>query len=269
MTNRNTIPALLLLITLLAAVTAPARSASEVKFTDTTLERTGGSYFLPAIGTLDAAGDSIEATIEFNALQLELRSVRGGLVASPQFTVDFGNPQRARAIIKSNSFSAGSGALFELELEPLAFQDSISYLTPLELKLSGAIVDANLQPGRIKIKNPIAIEFFEGLGLNVPNPFSWSTEFRFSIEAATKVKFKVFSSAGFSPGASKLADKYFDYSIKDSEGKTIDLPEDYSFGRGFYFLTLTPKRWELSSGAYILVMETSRGSYYKNFIYVK
>lgn len=254
-------------------------SQSSIDIPDATADRYK-TVLIPVYGSfVNAPADNIDIVLSFNARVIDIDAIFGSIDyyiknSSVKYETDFSNLDKAKIRIKADSINSSSAdnILCMLEVRGLSYEDSITYIVPEELYIDG-VIESNLEAdsGRIVVPGiPIIQGVNEGIGLNYPNPFSWKTHFKIVLEKKTTVKFKIFSALGRMVYSSDNMENDFRILFKKDNGsleiiKNLENPLE----PGSYELELTPTTWELTSGAYYMVLETEKEVYNTNFIYKK
>jgi hypothetical protein len=187
------------------------------------------------------------------------------------FSVDLTQIESASFNVTTDNYKMPfAGILFYLEVEGLAGPDTATLVTPIIIKIGGVEQQADFDSGTISVQSiPVGPKLTEGLGQNFPNPFNAYTEIFFSVDSETKVSFKIFSLNGRNVFSSALNDDSFATEIYDDSGNEIVDFREHVFTAGRYKMRLTPASWEISAGAYYLVMAVKDQVYKTNFIYYK
>ncbi len=266
----------ILLCAVFIAMQVSARSEYAISVPDTAVPRDGKTHLLPVSGRIDGSGTSMRIKLRFNSLCIDVKKAVGGegyLIKdeAPAFSQNLSTLTDAWCEVSSANFATGGGLLFALEVEALAGPDSLTIVSPDSLIIDGTPATASFRQGLINVGTPNAIqEYPEGIYLNYPNPFSFKTKFSFNISNPGKVSFKFYSAGGrlvFSIPEDHNAT--VDYYVSDYSGTIINNPADFNFPKGSYGMELYPKHWDFASGPYYVIMETSKGKYYGNFVFQK
>jgi len=163
-------------------------SAGFVSIQDTTLIHSGTNSRIPVYSNVDFSQvNNAKFTFKFNGLLLNIKGVyaaeeNGCKEAGSSFTVDLTNLKEATLEVTATQFNpTNNGILFSIELETLAGQDSIAFLTPSEITLNDVIDNSiELKAGRIKIGLPVYLIINEGIQEVYPNPFYFNGTVNFS-----------------------------------------------------------------------------------------
>jgi hypothetical protein len=243
---------------------------------DTVIPR-GYSYALPVYGSTGSqAINDFRLVVSYNSNVIEIDSVTGGpgfAMLCPRLTVikNFDNLDSSLIEIRCSQVANNINPLFNLFVSALSGSIDTTRLVPRKLFINGSEqVMTDSGTGRIIVTGiHIYQGFLEGLGPNSPNPFAWPymTTFPFSINLPTRASFSIYSSGGrlINSGPGETVE----LTIYSLDTKTTVDPGSL-LNRGNYELRLQVKQpWNLSSGAYYLVMRTDNGVYSKNFMLLK
>ena len=275
--NRTCINIIIVALILLLAKNVSAEEYY-VAISDTTLQRTASTHLIPVKGKLGSRiGDSLKIGLTFNAMVVDIKRATGGSnygITDDNIHIDLsvGTWESAEIMISSKLFKTNyEGVLFYLELETLAAPSSQCIISPFIMTIDNSIIESDFSAGLITTNEPIVNQKnIESIGLCYPNPFADETSLVFNIEDTTKVKFSFYSSAG-----KKIAELPKDNNISlimnlyNFQNPQIDFTSDYLFKPGEYRLKLKPIAGKFSSGMYYIIMQTKKGTYNTNFMYVK
>jgi hypothetical protein len=156
---------------------------------------------------------------------------------------------RTYSISCQNPLLQSEGILFFLQLEVLAGIDSISTINTLSFSIGDSTQSIVQSGGKIRFSDPLVIQAqAEGMDINLPNPFSYTTSFTYYVGKEGEVHFTLY----------------------DSQGKLIqDYPiERKSAGRHIFDLKVDDP-YNFPSGVYIIRMRTERGLYHMSMVHKK
>lgn len=257
-------------------LSAPTSEAAiSVGLRDTSIAR-GTTNLIPIYGEIPSNSvGNFELSVRFNAYVIDIKRIVTDastcLDEQNTFSVDLTKIESASFEVSSDNFKMPfKGILFYLEVEGLAGPDTATLVAPIIIKIGGVEQQADFGSGTISVQSiPVGPKLTEGLGQNFPNPFNVYTEIFFSVDSETKVSFKVFSLNGRNVFSSALNDDSFVTEIYDDAGNEIDDYTEHVFVAGRYKMRLTPASWNISAGAYYLVMAVQDQVYKTNFMYFK
>lgn len=254
------------------------KSQNLIEFSDTTLFR-GNQAEIPIYGSVNKSNiKSIEITFEYNALNLDIKSVYGNTdfamkcltLVSNNNMIDLINSKFT--VFCNDVQNVSNGIICKIIVEGLAGPDSVTFLTPKSIKINDTIVsDVILQEGKIRIPGePVDQQYPEGIGKNYPNPFNESTTFPLSINYKTMVSFNIYTTDGRFILSNEYANDMLELSFFDNRHNKIPITNLKSpLERGNYELRLNPDHMRFASGEYYLIMITEDKVYHRNFIYLK
>lgn len=156
---------------------------------------------------------------------------------------------RTYSISCQNPLFQSEGILFFLQLEVLAGIDSITSINALSFSIGDSIQSIVQSGGKIRFSDPLVIQAqAEGMDINLPNPFAYTTSFTYYVGKEGEVQFTLYDSLG------KLIQ---DYPIeRKSAGRHIfDVKVDDLFN--------------FPSGVYVIRMRTERGLYHMSMVHKK
>ena len=250
-------------------------SQNRIELNDTLIQRAVVTN-IPVFGQISESNGNIEICIKFNAFVIDVKDIKTDenciISGNLTYTLDMMDLKNSTIIIKADNFQKDLyGKLFWINIEGLAGIDTSTYLEPYCLKINNQdATDPNFTKALVTVQSsPVEPKFNERLGLNSPNPFTYETNFDFSIDMETFVEFKIFSLSGRKVLGNEDFQDAFEFSIKDSNNNLIENPAKYLFKRGNYKLNLKALPWKLSSGAYYLIMKTSSNTFKTNFMLIK
>ncbi len=263
------------LIILASIILSPSHSEAQlsVELRDTSIAR-GALSVIPVYGDIPDSGGELQLSVRFNAYVIDIKRIitdASTCLIAHDFSVNLSNIESSLLEVTSDNYTKPfSGVLFYMEVEGLAGPDTATLVSPIAIKIGGVEQQAEFDSGTISVQSiPVGPKLTEGLGLNFPNPFNLYTEIFFSVDSDSKVSFKIFSLNGrnvFSPG---IHENSFVTEIYDDSGNEIANYLEHTFAAGRYRMRLTPASWQISAGAYYLVMAVQDQVYKTNFIYYK
>ena len=251
-------------------------SQNEILIPEVTASR-GEKILLPIIGTIQKSDlNEIKLLLFYDYFMLDIKEVITSDsygMKSATFNKYFDNSINAYRIeiISSSVQEKVDDTICILRIEILAGSSEIAHITPDSLFLNVILDTATFKEGIIKITDPPVIKNYpEWLGTNYPNPVvNDITIFPFIIEKSSKVEFYFYNIGG------RLVLSNEDYR---NELKIYNIPEGADqkekdineiLEPGNYKMEFYPKPIYFASGAYIIVMKTSNGVYYRNFMIVR
>jgi len=229
---------------------------------------------IPLIGTISAGTiNSLRIEIIYDSRIIDISSAAGDASfaireAEPGFTTDFTKLDSALVTISStNAVPISNGVICNLRVKGLVYSDSIAYVLPIRLFVNDQEVPIEATKGEITvIGTPIFPNFPDNLSHGYPNPFNYQVRFNFSLEKTSKVAFKLFNMSGRQIIDSDNSQDMFEFFDSISNARLTDLS---NLSEGSYYLLFTPKNYLVSSGLYILTMQTDRQVFNTNIIYSK
>ncbi len=242
-------------------------SAGFVSIQDTTLIHSGTNSRIPVYSNVDFSQvNNAKFTFKFNGLLLNIKGVyaaeeNGCKEAGSSFTVDLTNLKEATLEVTATQFNpTNNGILFSIELETLAGQDSIAFLTPSEITLNDVIDNSiELKAGRIKIGLPVYLIINEGIQEVYPNPFYFNGTVNFSIRDDSKINFKVYSLNGKLIGSIPGNDGFKSW-FYDKSNNLILILQLY-IHRGYYKFIFEIIDWKFIFRTIFPCLETVHGTY--------
>ncbi|MCO5252678.1 MAG: hypothetical protein M9949_14815 [Candidatus Kapabacteria bacterium] len=265
------------LIILASIFLSPSQSEAQISVAlrDTSITR-GSLSVIPIYGDIPSDSDgNLELSVRFNAYVIDIKRIvtdaSTSLNEQHTFSVDLTNIESSSFNVFTDDYiKPFSGVLFYLEVEGLAGPDTATLVSPIAIKIGGVEQQAEFDSGTISVQSiPVGPKLTEGLGQNFPNPFNVYTEIFFSVDSDSKVSFKIFSLSGRNVFSQGIHENTFATEIYDDSGNQIDNYLEHTFTAGRYRMRLTPASWEISAGAYYLVMAVQDQVYKTNFIYYK
>lgn len=242
-----------------------------------TLIPSGKIYEIPVYGKIhsEATGE-IAISFNYNGLILDVSTAKGSASLGFQdsdisTTTNATDWSDAVTTVRSSNYSAGfEGILFYLTIEALVGPDTLALFRPINFKVAGEEVGAVFVSGTIRTTPPIVNQKYkEGIGNSYPNPFNSQANVKFTIEEESKVKFHIYSTLGRLVEVLPDNAKYIEYQVFNSKNELIENADEKMFEPGVYLLKFKPKNNEFSSGVHYIIMETKKGIYTTNFVYVK
>ena len=176
----------------------------------------------------------------------------GTLYTCKKTTITFlsdGDEYKEYAISCPNPLFDSSGIALYLDMETLAGMDSALSIKVLSFSIGGSIQDIKQIGGRISFIDPAVIQASsEGMDINSPNPFAYTTTFNYYVAKPGNVQFFLYGSQGRLvkefPVERKIAGRH-------SFTLNVDNPMDFS------------------SGVYIIRMKTEQGLYHMSMVHKK
>jgi hypothetical protein len=233
-------------------------------------------YNLPVIGSLPSGPiTELKLLFYYDARIIDIKSASGSEAMAiediiPNYTSDYKKIDSTFFIVIGNKVkSVTNDTLCMLQIEGLAFSDSIAYIKPYQIWINGNFIsNTQFTNGRITVNgSSILPNFPDNFGYGYKNPFDYSISFDFNLEKSSKAEFLIFTISGGQVVSSKTDPQMF--TINDEiNGKHITNMSQI-LDKGSYTMTFTPDETMISSGLYIIVMKTDRSVYNRNFIYIK
>ncbi len=242
-----------------------------------TLIPSGKIYNLPVNGKINNAPQgNLSIILNFNARSLDIKSIRGSNLSGLHdeiiaFKTIVHAWDSVDLQIETNNYSSDfSGNLFYMEVESLVGPDTLSRISLKEVRVNDSIQSSELSGGLIITTPPLVNqEYVEGIGVPYPNPFNEKAKIPFIVEKDSPINFKIYSYLGRLIDNFPLTKQNIDFQVFNNKNEEIFGIENKTLLAGNYYLTMHPKKWEVSSGPYYVIMETKSGVYKTNFIYVK
>ncbi len=265
----------LLFICLLCVLNLNLLFAASVEIKDTSV-KAGQLIKIPVYGNIDQIGSSYSLILNYNSLQLDVKRIIGGSDLGftedhPSFSSNIHSLDSIDLSINSNNIkSPYNGVLFYIEAEALVSSDSIATITPVLFKVdNNEPSNIDYKQGNVKIIGPIVNQIYpEGFGIAYPNPSREKITVEFNIKTDSKVKFKIYNSAGAEVEAYPETCCMINFEVFDNKNNPIN-DKNYTFKKGAYKLVLKPNSWNFSTGVYLLMMEANSSVYKINIVYVK
>ena len=160
-----------------------------------------------------------------------------------------GDEYKEYAITCPNPLLDSSGIAFYLDLETLAGIDSALSIKVLSFSIGDSIQDLEQIGGRITFNDPFVIQAStEGMDINSPNPFAYTTSFNYYVGK---------------PG-------YVQFFLYGSQGKLIkEFPVERKIAGRHLFTLNVDNPMDFSSGVYIIRMKTEQGLYHMSMVHKK
>lgn|GEM_PF-1509290 len=252
-------------------------SKTSLSFNDTLINR-GVISQIPLYGSLTETNvTSLSIVVEFNALLLDIKSVitdTNCIMKCPKTVpkIVMDNISNSSMTITCNNVQTMSNGVYcILNIEGLARADSTTIIKPVKVIINGQEkTDVEFRPGEITIPGmPVYQTYPEDIGNNYPNPFFEETKFPISIHEPTKVKFYIYTNDGRFILSNEQPNDMLKLSFYKDKVEVPISNLNQKLDKGFYILKLSPDNMRFASGEYYLIMVTSLGVYYKNFMYFK
>lgn len=236
----------------------------------------GITYRIPV--KIDYSSDikDFELKIKYNALLLEIKSIKGG----PEFVIqdddiyfykdqtDFENSEIG---MLSNNIAGSKGNLCEIEFEALAGPDSIAFFIPYELNINNDIIDAQFNSGKITIGNPVYPIAKNSISLIYPNPVNYQGSLDIQVQTESEFALRIYSLDGTSamqfPSKSVIADEM--YILDLSNNQKLNFSPGDKLPKGSYRFVFTPRKWFWSSQNYYLAVKIGADEFLTRFIIIK
>lgn len=229
---------------------------AEISIPDTTL-RQGLIIDLPMLlkTTDDARNTSCTLMVSIPKKRVLLKEV----ITKPGTLFSCKNPaitmisedaeRRIYAITCQNPLIQSQGILLFLRLEALAGTETSSQINAISFQIGGTGQSIIQSGGTITFTDPPVIQSkAEGMDLNIPNPFEYTTSFIYHLGADGEVQFTLFN----------------------SQGKLIkDFPIEFKNAGRHTFVLSIDNPTNVSSGVYIIRMRTERGLYHMSMVHKK
>ena len=234
------------------------------------------TYNLPVIGTLPAGQiTDIKLLFKYNANIIDIKSATGKnnyaiQDSSPIYSNDYTNlDETLFTVVGTKVQNKTDDTLCMLQIEGLAYSDSICILKPFQMWVNNAyIANTELKDGKIIVNgSSILPNFPDNFNYGYPNPFDYKIKFDFNLEKNSAIEFKVFNLNGTRAVDSRNDPQMF--AIADEISGKIYNDLNQVFAKGSYTLQFTPDATVIAGGLYIIVFKTDRSVYNRNFIYIK
>lgn len=160
-----------------------------------------------------------------------------------------GDEQKEYAITCPNPLFDSSGIAFYLDVETLAGMDTALSIKVLSFSIGNSIHDIEQIGGRITFIDPPVIQAStEGMDINSPNPFAYTTSFNYYVGKPGDVQFFLYNSQG------KLVKEF---------------PVERKIAGRHSFTLNVDNPMDFSSGVYIIRMKTEQGLYHMSMVHKK
>ncbi|MGQ9819407.1 MAG: hypothetical protein ACUVQ1_05730 [Candidatus Kapaibacteriales bacterium] len=214
---------------------------------------------------------SLRIKLLFDAHFIDIKKVIGNpefaiTEVEPEFNIDLTKIDSAVLNVQSSKFqSVTNGTIFQVLLEGLVYQDSITYIYPIEVALDDSLLETQKDPGRIIIQGPTVIPIsVTSIGFAYPSPVQSPLKFNFTLSKQTRLHFALFSINGKQILSSTNNPGNFTV-LKGSTNVSLN----ETFATGSYILQIEIPN-EISSGVYFLRMDTTEfGPFYSKFMLLK
>lgn len=247
---------LIILISLLFPLKYALASDATFTLPDTTL-RQGTRWKLPVFlqsnGTVLQKICTIRMAIPKKRLILhDALTEPGTLYTCKKTNIIFlsdGDEYKEYAISCPNPLFDSSGIAFFLDVETLAGMDSTLSIKVLSFSIGDSIQDLEQIGGRITFIDPFVIQAStEGMDINSPNPFAYTTSFNYYVGKPGDVQFFLYG----------------------SQGKLIkEFPVERKIAGRHLFTLNVDNPMDFSSGVYIIRMKTEQGLYHMSMVHKK
>jgi hypothetical protein len=148
-----------------------------------------------------------------------------------------------------DGLSDSSGLLCFVQCEILAGKEVSSRIAVLSINIENEFLTVNQKGGLLRFPEPTVIPAGqEGLEINSPNPFQYTTEIPYYIIADSDITFSLFATNG---KALKIFPTTFTKAGRHIFNLIVDNPTDFA------------------SGVYILRLHTPRGLYHLSMVHKK
>lgn len=239
-------------------------------FENISLERGKTAQILFLIEDISIGEYPLELELEliFNAYMFEVIGIEDVLpLNNSEFEIRLNGEDLSKSVIKINStFNTPDNILFILDVTGLASKDSISNLELLNIKVNNEIRnDISLRSGLITLNN-LVFDLESSVSEIYPNPFDSYTQIDFDIKQETTLNIKIFDNSARSLNTI-LGTNAFKISIQDENNNQIEFDDNIKLSIGKYKMTLTPRRTNISIGAYRMIIKLDNDILYRNFIY--
>lgn len=153
------------------------------------------------------------------------------------------------SITCSNPLIDTIGILLYLRLEILAGRDTNAEIEVQSFQIGDSLTNFNQIGGSFSFSDPPIVQAkAEGMEMNIPNPFSYSTSFDYFIGKSGNVEFSLFNSQG------KLVQQF---------------PTEFKNAGKYTFNLLVDNPMDFSSGVYVIRMKTESGLYHMSMVHKK
>ena len=232
--------------------------AGDAKFTlsDTTL-RQGTRWKLPVflVSNSNVVQETCTIRIAIPKKRIILHDAitePGTLYTCKQTTITFlsdGVDYKEYAITCPNPLYDSSGIALYLELEALAGMDTSATIKVLSFSIGNENQTIQQIGGKITFLDPSVIQAStEGMDINAPNPFSYTTSFTYYIGKMGNVQFFLYNAQG------KLVKEFpIERKVAGRHSFTLNVDNPMDF----------------SSGVYVIRMKTEQGLYHMSMVHKK
>lgn len=232
-------------------VAIPAASQITVSVPDASVSGLPKTIALDISGQLPAA-DSARLHFTYGASRMAVRSILGGdgrlLGCSPPAFTTTDEESKGNLVVRCGDIRAGAGTLMTLIVEILAGKDAAISVTPDSIIVDGVAQQFEGKSGRITVSGATVSQVLkEGIEQNSPNPFNLQTNFHYTLDKDSPVRFQIYSVTG------RL--------IREIA------PFLQTRGKHRFYLDIDPG--ELGAGSYYLAMTTDQGTYISHLLCLK
>jgi hypothetical protein len=176
----------------------------------------------------------------------------GTLYTCKKTTITFlsdGDEYKEYAITCPNPLFDSSGIALYLDMETLAGMDSTLSIKVISFSIGDSIQDIEQIGGKITFIDPAVIQASsEGMDINSPNPFAYTTSFNYYVAKPGNVQFFLYGSQG------KLVKEF---------------PVERKIAGRHSFTLNVDNPMDFSSGVYIIRMKTEQGLYHMSMVHKK
>ena len=176
----------------------------------------------------------------------------GTLYTCKKTTITFlsdGDEYKEYAITCPNPLFDSSRIALYLDMETLAGMDSTLSIKVLSFSIGDSIQDIEQIGGKITFIDPAVIQASsEGMDINSPNPFAYTTSFNYYVAKPGNVQFFLYGSQG------KLVKEF---------------PVERKIAGRHSFTLNVDNPMDFSSGVYIIRMKTEQGLYHMSMVHKK
>ncbi|MCS7176187.1 MAG: hypothetical protein NZ960_00950 [Candidatus Kapabacteria bacterium] len=226
---------------------AAVASTQVVEIPDTVLQQ-GQRAALPIRVQLElpSSASTLRIAVAYSAYRLKVVAIRAGgeLCGAVELRDTLLDQDTGRVDIYCTAPVAGSyrGVLGWLEIEVLAGREGEAWFFPVAICVDSVELPVAGQKARIRIENGPPVEPIgtEGLWKALPSPFGGEVVVQYSVARPGWVFFQMFSATG--------------------KRITLDPSRLYAPRAGTFALRFRFYPWEVSSGAYVLQMQTEHGT---------
>jgi len=271
-----------LLIPIFILIFAHIAHSSSITINDTSATK-GLVLNIPVYGDFTedfddlSEGNKFRIEFEFNALMLDFKNI-----IVDESTVVSDNEIGSNVILNNDDFRKSSisvefdanldfksGILFYLETEILAGPDTLASITPNLFLLNNVLEQSDFDEGIITIPQPVIEIDKSYLSTFYPNPFHRYSKADLTLTRATKIKVATYNITGADMLSSFCYEDCLDKHFRLTDDSGNEYTGEDELPEGDYLLELRNDYSTLSSGAYLIVIQTDSKVLSQRFVVIK